>query len=158
VSVAVTDATERIGADFARELDHRLSSLPKRFALDARSGENDVAAVLDAARGADALLLLLYLRPMSGRGVIALPAAAALVAERLAAAGVRVVTVSFGSPYVLRGLPRARTELLGYGSQKGAQIAVARALFGEAAVGGRLPVTIPGVAERGAGIERPGHP
>ena len=84
--------------------------------------------------------------------------ATTLLAERLAAAGTRVVTVAFGSPYVLRGLPRARTEVLGYGSQRGAQVAVARALFGEASVGGRLPVTIPGVAERGAGIERPVRP
>jgi beta-N-acetylhexosaminidase len=158
VSVAVTDAPERIGGDLARELDRRLSSPAKRFSLDTRSGENDVAAILDAARGADAVLLLLYLRPVSGRGAIALPPAVALLAERLGAAGARVVTAVFGSPYVLRGIPRAPTELLAYGSQRGAQVAAARALFGEAQVGGKLPVTIPGVAPRGAGIERPVRP
>jgi hypothetical protein len=34
------------------------------------------------------------------------------------------------------------------------QVAIARAIFGEAAITGRLPVTIAGVAERGAGISR----
>jgi hypothetical protein len=29
-----------------------------------------------------------------------------------------------------------------------------KALFGEIAIRGHLPVTIPGIAERGAGIER----
>jgi hypothetical protein len=34
------------------------------------------------------------------------------------------------------------------------QMAIARALFGEAEISGRLPVTIPGVAERGSGISK----
>jgi hypothetical protein len=34
------------------------------------------------------------------------------------------------------------------------QAAAARALFGETAITGRLPVTIPGVAQRGSGISR----
>jgi hypothetical protein len=34
------------------------------------------------------------------------------------------------------------------------QKAVAAALFGEAEISGRLPVTIPGVAARGTGISR----
>jgi hypothetical protein len=61
----------------------------------------------------------------------------------------------FGSPYVLREIRDARTALLAWGSQSDAQAAAARALFGEAAIGGRLPVTIPGIAARGFGISRP---
>ena len=34
------------------------------------------------------------------------------------------------------------------------QVAVARALFGEAPITGRLPVTIPDLAPRGAGIQK----
>lgn len=34
------------------------------------------------------------------------------------------------------------------------QAAVARALFGEAEISGKLPVTIPGIAERGSGVVR----
>jgi beta-N-acetylhexosaminidase len=35
------------------------------------------------------------------------------------------------------------------------ELAAVKALFGEIAVHGRLPVSIPNVAQRGAGIERP---
>jgi hypothetical protein len=38
------------------------------------------------------------------------------------------------------------------------QAAIARALFGEAEISGRLPVTIPGVAERGSGITKAALP
>ncbi len=158
LSVAVTDAPERIGADFAKELERRLAAPPRKLALDSRSVEKDVAAVIDTARDSDVVLLLLFLRPQSGRGAIALPPAAVEAAGRLAVAGARVVAIGFGSPYVLRELFPLPTALAAYGSQTVVQVAAARALFGEAPIAGRLPVTIPGVAVRGAGIERPGRP
>jgi beta-N-acetylhexosaminidase len=158
LSVTVTDAPERIGADFIRELDSRLATPSRRLALDSRSVERDVSAALEAAREADLVLFLLFLRPQSGRGSIALPPPAADAAGRLVASGARVAAIGFGSPYVLRELSPVPTALLVYGSQTVVQVAAARALFGEAPIAGRLPVTIPGVAERGSGIERPARP
>jgi hypothetical protein len=35
------------------------------------------------------------------------------------------------------------------------EVSVVKALFGEIAIRGRLPVSIPNIAQRGAGIERP---
>lgn len=154
VCLAVTDAPERIGGDFSRELERRLEQSPRGFALDGRSTPEDVAPILEAARQADVVLVGLYLRPQSGRGAIALPPAAKLAVESLLASGRRVVAVAFGSPYPLRDLPGLETCLAAYGGQADAQVAVARALFGETAITGRLPVTIPGIAPRGAGIRK----
>src|ERR1700681_390980 len=39
-----------------------------------------------------------------------------------------------------------------------AQWAMGRALFGQTAVGGRLPVNVPGVAALGAGLDLAAHP
>ncbi|HEV8117867.1 MAG TPA: hypothetical protein VGQ32_05040, partial [Thermoanaerobaculia bacterium] len=78
--------------------------------------------------------------------------------ERLLAASPRVVAVSFGSPYVLREVPELETYLCAWGSQTDMQVAVARALFGETAITGRLPITSPDLAPRGAGIQRPSSP
>jgi len=68
--------------------------------------------------------------------------------------GVRIVGVSFGSPYVAADLPGLATYLAAYGDQPVLQVAVVRAIFGEAAITGRLPVTIAGIAERGSGISK----
>jgi hypothetical protein len=65
-----------------------------------------------------------------------------------------VVVAVLGSPYLLRDFPAATTVLVAWGSQSDHQTALVRALFGETAVGGRLPITIPGIAARGAGISR----
>ncbi len=74
------------------------------------------------------------------------------------ASGKKVVAVSFGSPYLLRDFPAFQTYLAAWGSQEVVQSAVAAALLGEQPIGGRLPVTIPGLAPRGAGIDRAAAP
>ncbi len=153
--VTVTDGGERIGNDFARELSRRLSAEAKSFILDGRSSDAEASPILEAVPKADAVLLCLFIRTQSGRGSIALPAAARPWIARLFESGIRVITVSFGTPYLLRDLPEAKTYVAAYGGQTDAQVAAARALFGETAITGRLPVTIPGAAARGAGVQKP---
>ncbi len=156
VSLLVTDTLERgMGGDLARELQSRLQNAPEAFVIDGRSSESDVEAMAASASRADLVLACLFVRFQSGRGTIALPAVARGAIERLIASGARVVAVSFGSPYLLRELPRLRTYLCAWGSQPDMQVAAVHALFGEAPITGRLPVTIPDLAPRGAGIQKP---
>ena len=77
--------------------------------------------------------------------------------ESLARSGRPVVVVSFGSPYLLRAFPSVPAYVLAWGAEAVCQEAAARALLGQAPIGGRLPVTImPGVP-RGSGVMRPGR-
>ena len=132
-----------------------LDGPPRLLTLDARSSEADVATLLDTAKTADAVVAAIFLRVQTARGSITLPPAAGGALRRLLASGTRVAGVSFGTPYVLRDLPGLGTYLVAWGSQTDAQVAAARALFGEIGITGRLPVTIPGAAARGAGIRKP---
>ena len=156
VHVVVSDvpAANPPGSDLAHVLAARLSTPPQVFLLDPRSPAGDVELVRQAALGADAVLLSLFVRVRTGSGKLVLPDAARIASETLAAAGTRVVGVSFGNPYLAADLPGLATYLAAYGDQPVMQAAIARALFGEAEISGRLPVTIPGVAERGSGIMR----
>ena len=142
------------GRDFARELEVRLGREPETFVLDPRSRAEDVEPVLQSAAGADAVLVSLFVRVRSGTGKLVLPEPARAALERLAAAGKPLVGVSFGNPYLAADLPSLSTYLAAYGDQPVMQVAAARALFGETEITGRLPVTIPGVAERGSGIPK----
>ena len=54
----------------------------------------------------------------------------------------------------LRDMPALTTYLCAYGPQALVQSAAVRALYGEAAIEGKLPVTIPGVAPRGTGLRK----
>ncbi len=155
LELVVADVERGLGGDLNRELKSRLDRPAEMAVLDSRSSAADVAAILESASRANVILLCLFARFQSGKGSITLPAAAREAIERLPLSGPRVVAISFGSPYVLRELPELETYLCAWGSQTDMQVAVARALFGEAPITGRLPVTIPGLAPRGAGIQKP---
>jgi beta-glucosidase-like glycosyl hydrolase/CubicO group peptidase (beta-lactamase class C family) len=94
------------------------------------------------AESSDVALLASYTRTRStlGRGEVALELIGAL--RNLVAKGVNVILVSLGNPYVLTELPEARALIAAYDYSAFSQRAVARALFGEISVGGRLPVSL----------------
>jgi beta-N-acetylhexosaminidase len=138
---------------FAREVNKRLDNVADVFLLDSRSQTDEIAPFLNAARNADIVLLALAVRARSGAGHMALPKVAQDALAQLPA-NVKVIGVSFGSPYILRELPTLQTYFAAYGIQPVMQQAAARALFGESPVSGRLPVSIPGLHVRGEGLKR----
>ena len=141
--VMVTDSTENPLADLQREITARLASPPQVLTIDPRS------AMPAMPRDVDVAIVALAVRTRSGAGQIAVPAAAR---DFVRALNIPVVAISFGSPYLLREIPIAGTYVCAYGIQPVMQIAASRAIFGEAAFHGRLPVTIPGLYKRGSGL------
>ncbi len=65
------------------------------------------------------------------------------------------VIVAIGAPYVLAQFPKASVELTTFSTVVPSEISAVKALFGEIAVTGHTPVTIPGVAQFGQGIQFP---
>src|SRR5437764_334337 len=73
----------------------------------------------------------------------------------LAHAGERTAVVAMGSPYLASSFPEVQNYLCTYSIATVSEIAAAKALFGEIGLHGRSPVTIPGIADRGAGVTPP---
>ena len=108
----------------------------------------------------------IYLIPVPGRTVrkegatavntISVPdATAALLQSVLQAKREKTVVVSFGSPYFLSDFPQIENYVCAYSNALTSETGVVKALFGEIPFRGRLPVTIPGLAQRGAGMDYP---
>jgi beta-N-acetylhexosaminidase len=115
------------------------------------------------ARRSDAVVAATYVRVASYSGRMGLSEAQASPLERLAADATKpFVVVAFGSPYVGDLAPKVPAVLLTYEYGDAPEAAAARALCGEAPIGGKLPVTIPGLFPSGHGFERaapaPGAP
>ena len=64
------------------------------------------------------------------------------------------VTVLFGSPYTALALGSTPAILLTYEFYARAERNAVRALAGESAIGGRLPVTLPNMFPLGHGLDR----
>lgn len=151
VIVTVSDFPEIVSPlpEFEREMRRRLTAPPQTFLIDSRT--TDTTAIAAAAQNADVVVFALAVRARSGSGSIAMPEVAS---KLVAGLGARAMAISFGTPYVLREIPTTGTYVCAYGIQPVMQLAAVHALFGEAPVTGKLPVTIPGLAPRGTGVTR----
>ena len=150
------------GRVFVPELKKRFADVTAIEVSDrATAAEMDLVRAL--ARRSDAVVAATYVRIASSSGRMGLGEAQVTLLERLAADATRpFVAVAFGSPYVGDLAPRVPALLLAYDWTDAPEAAAVRALCGEAPIGGRLPVTIPGLFPVGHGLDRaavaPGAP
>ena len=145
------------GEDLERELRWRFDSLTTLRA-DTKFIRADMLK-LPSPDTYDVALLALFVRVSDRKGNIAVPPEQAALADQLLRGTKPVVTMAFGSAYVIEGFPPAETWLAAFGISDVAQISAARALFGQIPVRGHLPVTIPGAdLKAGFGIELPANP
>jgi beta-N-acetylhexosaminidase len=63
-----------------------------------------------------------------------------------------VALISMGSPYMLSAFPNVAAYAAAFSTVSTSEIAVAKAIFGEIPVQGKMPVSIPGYAKVGDGI------
>jgi beta-N-acetylhexosaminidase len=145
------------GEDLERELKSRFDSVATLRA-DTRF-INAETLKLPSPDSYDVVLLALFVRVSDRKGNVDVPAEQAALAERIYQGGKPVITLGFGSPYLIERFPQAQTWLAAFGISDVAQISIARALFGQIPVRGHLPVTIPGVEiKAGFGLEVAANP
>ena len=157
VLVAVSaDGDPYPAGNLENEIRWRLDSL-NVVRIDTRFVRADMVK-LPSPETYDVAIAAIYVRVADRRGTIGLPADEASVVDKLLAAGKPVVVAAFGSPYLIERFPSAKTWIASFSTVDVSQRAMGRALFGQIAVGGRLPVTIPGVATSGAGFDLAANP
>ncbi|NUP88538.1 MAG: hypothetical protein HUU25_01815 [Candidatus Sumerlaeia bacterium] len=111
--------------------------------------------IREEAREADLIAITTHIRIAANKGSISLSEESVALVRELLALGRPAILVSFGSPYVLAELPEAAIMIATYDWSPLTCEAAAEAITGEFAVTGRLPVTLPGLAPRGAGLTIP---
>ncbi|HEV7859970.1 MAG TPA: glycoside hydrolase family 3 N-terminal domain-containing protein [Pyrinomonadaceae bacterium] len=154
-NLAITNGEDRlwIAQPFVAALA-RAGRRVETIVLDERSSEAEVRKALERADGADLVIASLYGRVRSGQSSsVGLPEAGARALSALISKGAPLVGISFGNPYLLMNFPQMRTYLVAYGDMPSLQAAAARALLGETDIGGKLPITLPSLYTRGAGIQ-----
>jgi beta-N-acetylhexosaminidase len=117
--------------------------------------------ILSAVQQAERVVVAVYAAPTAGKVVqtnggarnsVALPEASADLLHRiLSAKGQKAVVLAVGNPYLARDFPEVQNYLCTFSAAPVSEVSAVKALFGEMEIHGRLPVTIPGIAVRGAG-------
>jgi beta-N-acetylhexosaminidase len=141
------------GQAFVNAMNKRFPEAQAFFA-DGDTGSETLEEAFTAAASAQTVVLALFSRLSDRKGTVDLEPRHIDLIRRLATLenGPAVVAVSFGSPYFLRQIPEVDAYLCLYKNTPETQAIAARALTGEMAIGGHLPVGIPGLYPVGHGL------
>jgi beta-N-acetylhexosaminidase len=129
------------------------------YLINRNATEEQIAFVLSKLdmHSYNAVLFSLAVRARSGKGSVALPPVGKRLAEELIkrhmTTRLPLLTISFGNPYLLNAMPDSPSYLLAWSPFPVSQRAAAKAVLGEIEINGKLPVTLPGLYERGSGMK-----
>jgi len=126
--------------------------------LDPSMTKSDLDQVSEKASSCGQIIAAAFVSVNAYRGNVALPGGYSDFLNALIAGKVPVVLAALGNPYLVRTFPNVAAYLTTYSPTPTSETALAKALFGEIAITGHLPVTIPGVAKYGDGIQVPMSP
>jgi beta-N-acetylhexosaminidase len=148
-----TDSGRAFGREFRTRIpDARVIYVDPRIA----AGMSD--EVLKAVDEAQTVVAAVYVIPTAGKvgnSVAMADSTGTLLQQVLDHAAAKTAIVAMGNPYLASDFPKIENYMCTFSNATVSEVAAIKALFGEISIRGRLPVTIPNVAQRGAGIERP---
>lgn len=154
--------------DAGRGLEHEIRSrVPdaRVMYVDPRIAAAMSHDVGKAVNQAQKVVAAVYVVPTAGKAMkvdgrlqnsVSLPdASGALLRAILDGAAKKTVVLAMGNPYLAEDFPAIQNYVCAYSNSTVSEVSAAKALFGEIAIRGHLPVSIPNFAARGSGIERP---
>jgi beta-N-acetylhexosaminidase len=164
--------SDDLRADSGRMLERQiLARVPdaRMIYVDARSAAGMKASVAEAVEAAEHVIAAVYVVPTAGKAkrdaggglknTVAMDeATGSLLTAILDHATNRTVVLAMGNPYVVQDFPAIQNYVCAFSNATVSETAAVKAIFGEIPISGHLPVTIPGIASRGDGIERPARP
>lgn len=123
---------------------------------------DEVLKVVDNARS---VIAAVYEVPVAGKvmkdangltnSVGLSDASGALLQKVLDHAAEKTAVLAMGNPYLAQDFPAVQNYLCTFSNATVSEVSAVKALFGEIPIRGHLPVSIPNIAPRGTGIERP---
>jgi beta-N-acetylhexosaminidase len=163
VIVLSDDVRTEAGRALERQVKVRVSDANVIY-VDPRIAAAMSEEVLQAVDQAQAVIAAVYVVPTAGKAMqgangltnsVALnDASGTLLQKILEHAAEKTAVLAMGNPYLAQDFPGAQNYICTFSNATVSEISAAKVLFGEIAIRGHLPVSIPNVAQRGAGIER----
>ncbi len=167
LAILMTDDSRSESGRFFEQQIRRRSPEMQTIWIDDRNAAAMSAQVLQAVQQAEKVVVAIYAIPSAGRVKVEngqfkassdmSDAPAALVKNVLQQAGARTIVVAMGNPYLAQDFPEVQNYMCTFSNAQVSEESAVKALFGDIAIHGHLPVTIPGIAPRNTGMEAPAH-
>jgi beta-N-acetylhexosaminidase len=162
------DVRTEAGRTLERELRDRLPDANVIY-VDPRIAPAMSDDILKAVDNAQSVIAAVYEVPVAGKimnvangvtmtktnSVGLSDASGALLQKMLDHAAQKTAVLAMGNPYLAQDFPAVQNYLCAFSNATVSEVSIVKALFGDIVIRGHLPVSIPNIAQRGAGIERP---
>jgi beta-N-acetylhexosaminidase len=158
------DMRTEAGRTLERQIRERVADVDVIY-VDPRVASVMTDDVLKAVDNARSVIAAVYEVPVAGRvmkgangvtnSVGLSDASGALLQKMLDHGAEKTAVLAMGNPYLAQDFPATQNYLCTFSNATVSEVSAVKALFGEIAIRGHLPVSIPNIAQRGAGIERP---
>jgi beta-N-acetylhexosaminidase len=170
VVVSFTDSNNsRLGHELDRQMKLRRPDVKIfHYYNDHVNSDAVPSEVLPLVKNAERVVVAAFVTHVPGRQVIShgrpitavglSGESAEFLEDIVSAAPQKTVVVALGSPYLIENYPKIQNYVCTYSLTSTAEIATAKSLFGEIQNHARLPVTLPGVAQRGFFVAWPKNP
>lgn len=120
--------------------------------LDPQLPAETLRAQVKEAESCASVAIFTFVVTAAYQGPAVLPGGYAGFVEALIATGRPIAMISMGDPYLLRAFPKVSAYMAAFSTAGPSEQAAVRALFGDAPISGKLPVSIPGIAGPGWGL------
>jgi beta-N-acetylhexosaminidase len=160
------DMRTEAGRKLERQIRERVPDANVMY-VDPRIASVMADDVLKAVDNAKSVIAAVYEVPVAGKmmksangvtnSVGLSDASGTLLQKVLDHAAEKTAVLAMGNPYLAQDFPAVQNYLCTFSNATVSEVSAVKALFGEIAIQGHLPVSIPNIAQRGAGIERPGQ-
>jgi beta-N-acetylhexosaminidase len=151
------DVRTESGRAFGREFRARIPDARVIY-VDSRVAAGMSDEVVKAVDEAQTVVTAVYVIPTAGKvgnSMAMADATGTLLQQLLDHAAAKTAVVAMGNPYLASDFLKIENYMCTFSNASVSEVAAIKALFGEIPIRGHLPVTIPNVALRGAGMERP---
>jgi beta-N-acetylhexosaminidase len=156
-SCLVVVVERRTSSAGTRMIDSYRKFAPKSqiSVVDASMNAAALAAIVGDTSKCSAIVVAAFATVAAYRGGVGLSGELTPFIAKLEEEPVPVAIVAMGNPYLLSAFPKTAAYLATFSSTPPSELSAVKALFGEIPISGKMPVTIPGFAKYGDGIQMP---
>ena len=123
------------------------------FNLDETDERYTIDGILKSIPRNSTIIVNAFVTPSSRKNRVSLPENLKRLLSQLSKKTNKLLLNSYGNPYLIEGFPKVKNYICSWKGNRLMQSAFVNALTGREEISGELPISIPGVAEKGDGIK-----
>lgn len=124
----------------------------RSFAIDESDNTDYLKSIHNQIAKDNMIILNVFTKPDAKKGTVGLTTNQINFINEIIENFENIILISYGNPYLIQSFSDIPVYVCAWYDQEYLQVAAANAIFGKGNFNGKLPIEIPGVAERSTGI------